>query len=36
VRFETPLEAGQEEAAKARIADFRKSFQQQLDKALPE
>jgi len=35
VRFETPLEAGQEATAIARMEDFRNSFQQQLDRALP-
>lgn len=35
VRFETPLETGQEAAAGRRIENFRNSFQQQLDRALP-
>lgn len=35
VRFETPLEAGQEVTARARIEEFARNFQEQLDKALP-
>jgi len=36
VRLETPLEAGQEAAASRRMEDFWKSFQPQLDSALPQ
>jgi EpsI family protein len=36
VRFDTPVESGQEAAASRRIEEFRKSFQQQLDRALPQ
>jgi len=36
VRFDTPFETGQEAAARARVEQFRKNFQQQLDKALPQ
>jgi EpsI family protein len=35
VRFETLLEAGQEAVADRRMGDFRKSFQPQLERALP-
>jgi len=35
VRFETLIEAGQEATASKRLEDFRESFQDQLDRALP-
>lgn len=35
VRFETPFDAGQEVTARARIEEFARNFQEQLDKALP-
>jgi len=36
VRLETPLEPDGEEAARARIAEFQKSFLPELDQALPQ
>jgi len=35
VRIESPIDAGGEAAAQARIEDFRKSFLPMLEKALP-